>query len=183
MKFKEEYDVHMEKNHKEEEMIEEKKVEKAPEVARGEQECRNGPMCSWKRAGRCKFTHPEGEEHRGEQECAQGDWRSQRSRGFRKHQGAHHQGAGPQGQGAGYQRAGAPEMKDGYQRLPSGRWGNVRYPGTPVQWCQAGDKGDDCTQGRRCMFKHKYFYHMSLRAQAQQHIAEGFAKQMMQDKK
>ena len=210
MMFKEEYDLHMAKNHKEvekvAEKVAEKVVEKAPEVVRRQEECRNGPKCTWKRAGRCMFDHPGGEQHREEQECSSGDWRSQRKGGFKKHQGANHQGAGPSRAhnqrsafpGAGFQQAGSPgaghqhaghqgagnqERRDGFQRLPSGRWGNVRNPGTPVQWCQAGDRGDGCTQGRECMYKHKSYYHMGLRALAQQHMAEGFTQQRMNNRK
>ena len=59
----------------------------------------------------------------------------------------------------------------------------MRNPGTPVQWCQAGDRGDGCTQGRECMYKHKSYYHMGLRALAQQHMAEGFSQQRMNNRK
>ena len=59
----------------------------------------------------------------------------------------------------------------------------MRNPGTPVQWCQAGDRGDGCTHGRECMYKHKSYYHMGLRALAKQHMADGFTQQRMNNRK
>ena len=59
-------------------------------------------------------------------------------------------------------------MKDGYQRLPSGRWGNVRYPGTPVEWCPTLVGGDVCRKGRRCMYKHRAVGFTQERGQSRQ---------------
>ena len=92
-----EYTAHMEKFHKEEEKKAEQVV-KAPKVKKKEEKrCRNGPQCTWRREGRCKFIHPEGEVHREEETSREGNWESQRKNGFKRHQGGAHQGGVHQG--------------------------------------------------------------------------------------
>ena len=51
-------------------------------------------------------------------------------------------------------------------------------PGVPVQWCEAGD---ECGEGRECMYKHPMWQHLTgsrhhLRAQGLQHISVAIAK-------